>query len=337
MFLALLSGATGAIVTSWNSRRSGESRKIVFTRFEDCSSCKYRKMMCMKIVRSISIMFALAPFLPAQTLSANWEELTAEDFVKALDTARGVCVLPFGIIEKHGPTGPMGTDLLNVRDATFKAVKEEFAIVFPEYYFGQIFEAKHQPGTIAYSTHLQLEMLQETTAEMARNGCRKVVIVSGHGGNTNLIQFFAQTTLETPKDYVVYAILNNPNSTQPRPGTQASKPGVDGHAGEAEMASVMGHRPDLVHPERASEESGKDLNRLDLPANVYTGIWWYAKFPNHYQGDAVGATAERGRALQQQRADGIAAAIRAIKSDQTGPRLQKEFFDESGKPVETKQ
>ena len=107
----------------------------------------------------------------AQSLSANWEELTGPDFVKAIQQAKGVCLLPFGIIEKHGPTGPMGTDLLNVRYATFEAVKQEYAIVFPEYYVGQIFEAKHQPGTIAYSTHLQLELLQETTSEMARNGC----------------------------------------------------------------------------------------------------------------------------------------------------------------------
>jgi creatinine amidohydrolase len=283
-------------------------------------------------------MAALAAIGTAQSLSPNWEELTAEDFVKALDQAKGVCILPFGIIEKHGPSGPMGTDLLNVRYATFEAVKKEYAIVFPEYYFGQIFEARHQPGTIAYSTHLQLELLQETTAEMGRNGCKKVAIVSGHGGNTNLIQFFAQTTLETPKDYVVYAIMNqNPAGTTPLPGTQASKPGVDGHAGEAEIANVMAHRPDLVHTERAAEESGRDMNRLDLPSNVYMGIWWYAKFPNHYQGDAAGATAERGRALTQQRSEGIAAAIRAIKSDQVSPRLQKEFFDAASKPTATKQ
>lgn len=292
----------------------------------------------MRMFQLIASMAALAVIGTAQNLSPNWEDLTAEDFVKALDQAKGVCILPFGIIEKHGPSGPMGTDLLNVRYATFEAVKKEYAIVFPEYYFGQIFEAKHQPGTIAYSTHLQLELLQETTAEMGRNGCKKVAIVSGHGGNTNLIQFFAQTTLETPKDYVVYTIMNqNPAGMTPVPGTQASKAGVDGHAGEAEIANVMAHRPDLVHTERAAEESGRDMNRLDLPSNVYTGIWWFAKFPNHYQGDAAGANAERGRALMQQRSNGIAAAIRAIKSDQVSPRLQKEFFDEASKPIATKQ
>jgi creatinine amidohydrolase len=272
-----------------------------------------------------------------QAFSANWEELTGPDFVKAIQQAKGVCLLPFGIIEKHGPTGPMGTDLLNVRYASFEAVKQEYAIVFPEYYFGQIFEAKHQPGTIAYSTHVQLELLQETTNEMARNGCSKVVIISGHGGNTNLIQFFAQTQLEAPKDWVLYAIMNDAQGRGAAGVPGPSKPGADGHAGEAEMSNVMAHRPDLVHPERAPQESGADLKRLDLPPGVYTGIWWYASFPNHYQGDAGAANAARGTASMRARASGIADAIRAIKADVAGPRLQKEFFEASKHPIDTKQ
>jgi hypothetical protein len=35
--------------------------------------------------------------------------------------------------------------------------------------------------------------------------------------------------------------------------------------------------------------------------------------------------------------DGIAGAIRAVKSDQVGPRLQREFFDKSGRPNQTPQ
>src|SRR5271165_4927599 len=122
-----------------------------------------------------------------QSLSAKWEELTADDFTKAIEQSRGVCVLPFGIIEKHGPHLPLGTDLINVRYAVLHGVELEYAVVFPEYYFGQIFEAKHEPGTVAYSARLQLELLQATTDEMARNGCKKVIIANGHGGNEYLL------------------------------------------------------------------------------------------------------------------------------------------------------
>src|SRR5205807_8344652 len=114
---------------------------------------------------------------PQIKLSVHWEELTAADFRSAIQQSQGTCLLPFGILEKHGPHLPLGTDLLDVRYATLHAADQEYAVVFPEYYFGQIFEAKHQPGTMAYSTHLQLDLLQETTDEMARNGCKKVLIV----------------------------------------------------------------------------------------------------------------------------------------------------------------
>jgi hypothetical protein len=50
-------------------------------------------------------------------LSAKWEELTASDFRDAIQQSKGTCLLPFGILEKHGPHLPLGTDLLNVRQA----------------------------------------------------------------------------------------------------------------------------------------------------------------------------------------------------------------------------
>jgi creatinine amidohydrolase len=276
-----------------------------------------------------------ASLASAQTYSASWSEVTGPDFAKAIAQAKNTCVLPIGIIEKHGPTGPLATDLINARFASLEAAKQEYALVFPEYFAGQIFEARHQPGTIAYSTHLQLEMLQETTAEMARNGCTKIVIVSGHGGNTAMLQYFAQTQLETPKDWILYVITpDGQGRTAPEiPGP--SKPGVDGHAGELEMSNVMASRPDLVHPERAGQESGADLKRQDLPVGVFTAIFWYASYPNHYQGDAAGANAVRGAASMKARADAIARALRAIKADDTSLRLQTEFFEKAKRPVAT--
>jgi len=139
-----------------------------------------------------------------QKLSTHWEELTADDFLRAIDLSKGTCILPVGILEKTRPASPLGTDLLNVRYASLHAAEKEFAVVFPEYYFGQIFEAKHEPGTVAYSRQIQLNLLQETTDEMARNGCKKVLIVNGHGGNESLLPYFAQTQLDKPHDYVVY-------------------------------------------------------------------------------------------------------------------------------------
>ena len=48
------------------------------------------------------MVFATALIATAQTLPVKWEELTAGDFVAAIQKAQGTCILPFGILEKHG-------------------------------------------------------------------------------------------------------------------------------------------------------------------------------------------------------------------------------------------
>ena len=271
--------------------------------------------------------------LQAKSLSVQWQELTGADFIGAIEQAKGVCVLPFGIIEKHGPHLPLGTDLINIRYSALHGAEQEYAVVFPEYYFGQIFEAKHEPGTVAYSARLQMELLQETTDEMARNGCKKILIANGHGGNNNFLPYFAQSQLSSPHDYVIYIYLRGAYP----PGRPAMKTKVDMHAGESETSHTMVSRPDLVHLDRAASESGADQNRLDLPAGVYTAIWWYAKFPDHYAGDGAAATKELGEFDMKATATDIANAIRALKADQVSPRLQNEFFQKSKQPLQTRQ
>jgi len=266
-------------------------------------------------------------------MSARWEELTGPDFIQAIHQSSGTCLLPFGILEKHGAHLPLGTDLLNVRYAALHAAEQEYAVVFPEYYFGQIFEARHEPGTIAYSTHLQLELLQETTDEMARNGCKKVIIVNGHGGNENLLPFFAQTQLEKQRDYVVYVLP----LVEPPPGGPPKKDAVDMHGGESETSTMLISHPDLVHMDRTNQESGADRARLQLPGNLYTAIWWYARFPEHYSGDGSLGNKELGQFKMDAWINAIVSSIRGVKADQDSLKLQNEFFGKINHPLDTKQ
>jgi creatinine amidohydrolase len=228
---------------------------------------------------------------------------------------------------------PLGTDLINVRHVVLSAVQTEFAVVFPEYYFGQIFEARHEPGTISYSTALQMQLLQETTDEMARNGCKKVVIVNGHGGNEHLLPYFAQTQLEKQRDYVVYVL---PLFDAP-PGGPAKKTTNDMHAGETETSEMLIARPDLVHIDRANRESGADLARLKLPDPLYTAIWWYASFPLHYSGDGATGTRELGEYDMSAWTLAVQKVIRAVKADHDSLRLQNEFFEKAKHPLDTPQ
>src|SRR5437879_4030172 len=131
----------------------------------------------------------------------QWEDLTAPEFSKAVKTSKGLCLLPIGVMEKHGNHLPLGTDLFTGRTIALEAARQEPVVVFPPYYFGQIHEARHVPGTVALPGPLLLEMLEQVCAEIARNGFKKILIFNSHGGNASLLPFFAQLSLEKDRGY----------------------------------------------------------------------------------------------------------------------------------------
>jgi creatinine amidohydrolase len=266
--------------------------------------------------------------ISAQDLPARWDELTATDWPKALEKSAHTALLPIGILEKHGPHGPIGSDLIQVREIAARATKTEYAVVFPDYFYGQIYEARHQPGTFALPSRLIWELLDATCEEIARNGFTKIVIVNGHGGNPNFLRFFIQSQLERRRNYVVYLLEpgNDPAFTETVNRLRKSDPATDQHAGERETSTLLYLREELVKMDHANDESGANQRRLSLP-ELYTGIWWYAGYPNHYAGEGAKATRELGRLYTEQRIQTLVKALKTVKTDTKTLQLQNEFFD----------
>jgi creatinine amidohydrolase len=263
----------------------------------------------------------------AQEIPFRWDELTAGEWQKALEKSVQTCILPIGILEKHGPHAPIGSDLIHVREWAARAAKREYAVVFPDFFYGQINEARHQPGTFSLPSRLVLELLDSTCSEIARNGFKKIIIINGHGGNPNLLRYFIQCQLERRHDYAVYffdpaqdAAFNEKVKTMRR-----SDPAWDAHAGERETSTLLYLRPDLVKLNTANKESGADLKRLALP-NLYTAIWWYASYPNHYAGEGAKATRELGQLLTEHTVETLVNALKSVKADTKTLELQNEFF-----------
>jgi creatinine amidohydrolase len=263
------------------------------------------------------------------TLPFYLEELTSPQVKEALMLSAKTVIIPLGVLEKHGPHLPIGTDILESRELARRAVTREYAVVFPPYYFGQIFEAKHQPGIIAYSNKLLWDILQETCDELARNGFEKIILVNGHGGNNSFLPYFCQSQLASKKNYAVF-LFTPEQSTEYNQKLNAMRKSKipDQHAGETETSTMLTHRPDLVKLEVAGSESGEDQNRLSIP-NAYTGIWWYAKFPNHYSGDAKVATKELGEFIYQNKSDQLVKMIQAVKADNKTLMLQNEYHEKA--------
>jgi creatinine amidohydrolase len=88
--------------------------------------------------------------------------------------------------------------------------------------------------TAAYRRGFRLQLLQVSTDEMARNGCRKVIIVNGRSGNARMLSYFAQTQLESPRDHVVF--VQGFARSGPGEPKHRSNPATDMHAGESETS-----------------------------------------------------------------------------------------------------
>ena len=275
------------------------------------------------------VLLAVFSYAHAQQLPSRWDELVASNWPAALKLSDSTCILPIGVLEKHGPHAPMGTDLIRVREYAARTAQKEYAVVFPDYFYGQINEARHQPGAFALPERVVWDLLEATCDEIARNGFKKILIVNGHGGNPELLHYFMQTRLEKRRNYAVF--LYEPRTDDPvfdKNVAKLSKADLTkgDHAGELETSEVLYLRPGLVKQDSAKNESGAKQSRLNLP-NIYTPIWWYAGYPNHYDGDGSKASVALGKLEVDHVVDGIAEALRIIKNDQQTLKLQKEFFD----------
>lgn len=276
--------------------------------------------------------------LISQELPYKLDELTAPDFIKALEKSSKTCIIPVGVMEKHGPHLPLGTDLFLSREYALQAASKEYVVVFPWYYFSQINEAKHQPGTISYSPELIWKILQETLDELNRNGFEKIIIVNGHGGNNAFLNFFGMAQLSERRNYSLYWFRpEGSSSVNEKAKSLTQNDPYDAHAGNSETSEMMAVQPTLVHQDRAGLQSGKDLERMKNLPFVYTGIWWYASYPNHYGGDGSKSNAEAGKLYINETVGQLVEMIKAVKADTIVPSLQNLFFDQSENPLKTKQ
>jgi creatinine amidohydrolase len=263
----------------------------------------------------------------------KWEELTSPQFAGAVGKCEGVCLLPLGVIEKHGDHLPLGTDLFLAREIACRAAEREPAIVFPPYFFTQIYEARHTPGTVGIKSQIMYDLLQSVCDEIARNGLKKIILMNGHGGNRHFLPHFIMLQLEQPRDYVVY--LPRPDDWardeefRARLSEMTESKIRNEHAGESETSMVLAVRPDLVDWSTLPSDKGVAQERLThlTAVKLYTAIGWYADFPNHYAGEGEYGTAEKGEFIMEQVVERLARIIRVVKDDDSTPSLQREFFE----------
>ena len=185
----------------------------------------------------------------------QWENLTSGEFNEAVGRT-GVCILAAGVMEKHSEHLPLGTDFLNGHKIACLAAEREPAVVWPPFYFGQIYEAACFPGTITLKPTLLPELFQEVFDAIGRNGFKKIIVYNAHGGNCHFLPFLAQCQLWEKKPYSLYLPpLNLLTGDRKKTWLQTCETQEHGHACECETSISLANHPALVKMDRLPKDA----------------------------------------------------------------------------------
>ncbi len=101
-------------------------------------------------------------------------------------------LLPVGSTEQHGPQNPLGTDHLIAKVLAEEASKKTNVLCLPVVPFGVSSHHRQFWGTIFVPSRVFSEYVKHVCLALKYYGIRKVVIVNGHGGNTNALSDMAK-------------------------------------------------------------------------------------------------------------------------------------------------
>ena len=101
---------------------------------------------------------------------------------------RNDVVLPVGGTEQHGPSGPLGTDLIIAEELANDLGEERRAMVAPAIPFGVSQVHGAFPGTIAVKPATVLALVTDAIESLAQQGFRRFLLVNAHHGSKAILQ-----------------------------------------------------------------------------------------------------------------------------------------------------
>lgn len=226
----------------------------------------------------------------------KWWELTWPDFEKVDKT---VAVLPVGVVEAHGPHLPLGTDALMALYVAEKAAEEAGVLLMPPIWYGYTYVLDKFPGTISISQETLYKLYRDVFAEAARNGVRYLVVVNGHGGNTDVLKMAAR---DVTKATDLTIILVNWWVDLAKDARRRVLETPEGHAAEDETSEVMAAYPHLVKAVPTDADEWTEAKYAIYGRDVYAQSYVKA-----VQGYPSKASREKGEAI-------LAAAIEELKT-----------------------
>jgi creatinine amidohydrolase len=246
-------------------------------------------------------------------------ELTREQIRQLAPTA--TAILPTASIEQHGPHLPVLTDSLLcetvARRAAERAAEKISVVVTPILYFGNSHHHRPFPGVLSLTSKTFMTAVTEVLEGLVLSGFRKLVVLNGHGGNTdsnNVVGLDFVHRLGQPVSIATGAYWDIARAALVEKGLITSNL-IPGHAGQFETALVMAIRPELVNQEGMAQVRDQTQEPRGLFGNLTGatvqrhGAW--ASTPG-YTDNPAAATAEQGQALLEVIVERVAEFLTAF-------------------------
>jgi creatinine amidohydrolase len=160
-----------------------------------------------------------------------------------------VALLPTGATEQHGPALPLSTDF-RAAETVAERIDRADTVRLPTVPVGVSDHHRQFHGTLSVTPETFEDYVGETVASLADHGVRKVVLVNGHGGNSDALRRAAR---RLRRQEVAFAVPWNWWSNLDDLTRELFGEDGIGHADATETSMVYAVAEDLVREDALPE------------------------------------------------------------------------------------
>jgi len=221
-----------------------------------------------------------------------------------------VVIFPVGSVEEHGDHLPLCTDSIQPEYIAQEVAKKTGCLIAPPFRYGICNATRNFPGTITIQFDTLYRLAHDILSELTRNGFNRIIILSGHAGNSHMValrlaaqEIVIKSDEAREKHKVRIMVLSDFDFAEELIPEYADE--NDGHAGTLETSRMMAIKPDLVN--EYGKPSVWQMPRFEVVAHpeLY--------FPSGVNGDPTAASAEKGQKINKYIIEQVEKLVKEIK------------------------